>query len=62
MPADDVIIDYAMPLMNIERMAKETHLLCLENKYAEARELSLKMASECRVLYVTLQIMQERQR
>lgn len=54
------IVDYAMPLMNIERMAKEAHNLCLSNKFAEAQELSLKMASECRMLYVSLQIMQER--
>ena len=62
MPAEDVIIDYAMPLMQIERMAKEAHNLCLENKHHEAKDIAMKMASECRLLYVTLQIMEERQR
>lgn len=61
MLAEDVIIDYAMPLMNIEKMAKKAHDLCLEKNYKDARDLAMKMASECRLLYVTLQIMEERQ-
>lgn len=61
MPAEDVIIDYAMPLMQLERMAKQAHNLCLEKKYKEAGDIAMKMASECRLLYVTLQIMEERQ-
>lgn len=62
MLANDTIIDYAMPLMAIERMARQAHDLCLEKNFQDARELALKMASECRLLYVTLQIMEERQR
>ena len=54
------VIDYAMPLMNIERMAKEAHDLCLEKKFDQARELALKIGSEARVLGVTLILMQER--
>lgn len=60
MPAEDVIIDYAMPLMQVERMAKQAHDLCLEKRYKEARDIAMRMASECRLLYTTLQIMEER--
>jgi len=54
------IIDYAMPLMNIERLAREAHNLCLGKRFVEARELALKLGSEARVLSVTLMIMDER--
>lgn len=55
------VIDYAMPLMNIERMAKQAHDLCLEKRFAEAREVALKIGSESRVLSVTLILMQEKE-
>lgn len=55
------LIDYAMPLMNIERMAKEAHDMCLEKRYKEAKEVALRIASEARVLSVTLTIMQEKE-
>lgn len=60
-PADTTIIDYAMPLMQIERMAKQAHDLCLTKNYKDARDLAMKMSTECRLLYVTLQIMEERE-
>lgn len=56
----DDIIDYAMPLMQIERMAKQIHDLCLEHRYEEARELTIKMSVEARLLQHTLQVMEER--
>jgi hypothetical protein len=33
---EDTIVDYAMPLMQIERIAKDIHDLCLEHKYDAA--------------------------
>jgi hypothetical protein len=51
--------DYAMPLINIERYAKEVHELCLEHRYVEARELTMKLTVESRLLQHTLQIMAE---
>lgn len=56
------IIDYAMPLMNIERMAKETHNHALENDLAAAHEVSMLLGAEARILQRTLEIMMERQR
>jgi hypothetical protein len=54
------IVDYAMPLMNIERMAKQVHELCLENNYEAAEELTLKLGVEARVLSATLALMQNK--
>ena len=52
------VIDYAMPLMNIERLAKECHNLCLEQRYDEANEVALKLGVEARILSASLAIMQ----
>jgi hypothetical protein len=53
------INDYAMPLMQIERMAKQIHSLCLEYKYEEARLLTQQLCAEGRLLQHVLYIMQE---
>jgi hypothetical protein len=55
------VIDYAMPLMKIERFAKEIHDLCLHYKYEEAREQTLHLLAEARVLQHTLTIMNEKE-
>ncbi len=52
------IIDYAMPLMNIDRMVRECHDLCLEHKYEEANEIALSIGVEARILSASLAIMQ----
>lgn len=56
------IIDYAMPLMNIERMAREIHDLCLEHKYEDAAEIALHLTAESRVLKHTLTIMNDKEK
>ena len=56
----DVVTDYAEPLMNIERMAKKVHHLCLENKYAEAKELAIQIAVEAKLLQSVLILMEEK--
>jgi hypothetical protein len=57
---DDIehLVDYAMPLMNIERMSRKIHDLCLDRRYAEARELTLALAAEARILRASLDIME----
>ena len=57
----DELIDYAMPLMNIESMAREIHNLCLEHKYGEAQEVARFLNAETRVLIHTLHIMEEKE-
>jgi hypothetical protein len=52
------IVDYAMPLMNIERFARECHDLCLNKDYDGANELALKIGVEARILGASLAIMQ----
>lgn len=54
------IVDYAMPLMNIERLAKQIHDKCLDKKLDEAEELAIKLGAEARILIVTLAIMQDK--
>lgn len=55
------INDYAMPLMQIERMAKQIHDLCLEYKYEEARHLVQSLCIEGRLLQHVLLIMEEKE-
>ena len=55
------VVDYAMPLMNIERLARECHDLCLDHKYTEANEIALKLGVEARILSASLEIMQNKE-
>lgn len=50
--------DYAMPLITIERLTKQIHDLCLENRYAEAGEAALHLGVEVRILQGVLAIME----
>jgi hypothetical protein len=57
---EDVLIDYATPLMNIERLAKEAHDACLHRTLAEAEERALELVTESRLLVQTLRLMQNK--
>ena len=57
----DDIVDYAMPLMNIESMAREIHDLCLEHKYGEAGLVAQVLCVEARILQHVLRIMEEKE-
>ena len=58
----EIVTDYAMPLMKIERMTKEIHNLCLERRYDEARETTTHMGVEIRILQATLALMEEKEK
>ena len=58
----DDIIDYAMPLIKIERMTKEIHDLCLAHKYEAAHEAAMHLGAEVRVLQHTLVLMDEKEK
>ena len=53
------LIDYAAPMMRIERLLKEMHNLLLDNKFEEAMEVSLLLTTESRMLQHTLVLMKE---
>lgn len=53
------IVDYAMPMMVMEKALSKAHDLCLQHKYGEARELALQIATEARLLQQTLRLMEE---
>lgn len=57
----DDLIDYAMPLMNIESLAREIHDLCLEHKYGEAGLVAQVLCVEARILQHVLRIMEEKE-
>jgi hypothetical protein len=57
---ETALIDYATPLMNIERMAKEVHDMCLHTTLAEAEEKALELVAEARILVQTLRLMQNK--
>jgi hypothetical protein len=56
------LIDYAAPMMRIERLLKDMHNLLLDNKFEEAMELNLLLVTESRLLQHTLILMKEKQR
>lgn len=58
----DVVVDYAQPLMAIERLCREASDLCLSHKYAEAQEVALYIAAEARILAVTLTHMESKRK
>jgi hypothetical protein len=57
---DYVLVDYAAPMMRIERLLKDMHNLLLENKFGEAIELSSVITAETRMLHHTLVLMKEK--
>ena len=56
------VTDYAMPLIEIERMSRAIHNLCLEHKYGEARELTVHLGVENRILQATLALLEEKEK
>jgi hypothetical protein len=54
----DEVVDYAMPMMKIEKLLRKAHDLCLGHRYAEAREVALHLGVEARILQHTLSIME----
>ncbi len=57
---DDIVIDYAQPLMNVERLAKEVHDLCLHKSLRDAEEKTLELVTEARIVLQTLRHMQNK--
>ena len=58
----DDIIDYAMPMIKIEKLLRKAHDLCLEEQFVEAREAVLTLGVEARVLQHVLLIMDEKEK
>jgi hypothetical protein len=56
----DAIVDYAMPLMRIDALAKQIHDSCLHGDLAHAEELTVHLVAEGRVLRNSLMIMQNK--
>lgn len=57
----DEIIDYAMPLMNVERLAKDVYHCALDGNLAGAHDAAMRLGAEARILQRTLELMLEKQ-
>lgn len=55
------LVDYALPLIHIERFTKEIYGACLARDLAKAREITLKLSAEARILQHTLTLMHEKE-
>jgi len=56
------IIDYAMPLIKIDKYAKQVHDHALGGDLAAAHEVAMVLGAEVRMLQRTLEIMMEKAR
>ena len=54
------LVDYAAPMMRIEKLLKDMHNLLLDNKFDEATELAFLITTESRLLNHTLVIMKDK--
>ena len=54
------IIDYAAPMMRIEKCLKEMHNSLLQNNIPDAQHKALTLIVEARILCSTLTLMQEK--
>ena len=52
------IIDYAMPMLKMEKLLRNLHDLCLDGKYSDAGKLCPDLIAEVRVLSASLALMQ----
>lgn len=59
---NDEIVDYAQPLIQIEKLAKEIHHSCLNQEYEAARLKAQSLCVEGRLLQHVLMIMEEQKR
>jgi hypothetical protein len=55
-------IDYAGPLMAVERLAKEVHHACLDRDYESAREKALALIVEARLTYTSIAHVEEKEK
>jgi hypothetical protein len=54
------IVDYAMPLMRIDKLARQIHDDCLHGNLARAEEMAVHLIAEGRILRNSLVIMQNK--
>lgn len=59
---DETFIDYAGPLMAVERLAKEAHNACLERSYAAAQEAMLQLIVEARLTLQAIRHIEEKEK
>jgi hypothetical protein len=58
---DDVVIDYAKPLIAVEFMTRVVHDACLSKNYTGAKDIAVELAVEVKLLINALTHMVEEQ-
>jgi len=53
------LIDYAMPMMRMEKMLKDMHGCLLDRQPEEAQDIALHLIAEAKILFNTLYILKE---
>lgn len=57
-PPEENIVDYAMPMMKIEKLMRAIHDRCLNSKYGDAADLTPDLIAEARILQASLALME----
>lgn len=60
MKEEKELVDYAAPLMRVEKTTKEVSERCLDQKYEEARRLTLRLVAEVAMLHHVVVEMKEK--
>lgn len=55
------LVDYALPLILIDQLAREIYEACLARDLVKAHEIALKLGAEARILQHTLTIMHDKE-
>ena len=56
------IVDYAAPMIRMEKMMRKVHDLCLVHRYEEARDVTIELGAEARMLQHVLKLMDEKEK
>lgn len=59
---ETVHIDYAGPLMAVEKLAKEVHNACLDRDFDLAQEKVMALIVEARLTHMSIKHMQEKEK
>ena len=59
---ETVHIDYAGPLMAVERLAKEAHHACLKRSYEQAQDRMLQLIVEARLTLQAIRHIEEKEK
>jgi hypothetical protein len=57
---DDIVVDYAQPLLNVRKLLNNLQYFMHKNNYTEAVDTATKIIGEARILQHSIVVMQEK--